>query len=144
VATTLQYESGLLALSLEDVWSGPTGEGYEDDQHIRWRIEGTEGTARGSIGWPTGKPSTLSFASRHGTQGKWITPAWETMWFPDAFIGVMEQLQYALRTQSPPGLSVADNVRTARSILRKFCATATDQIAFATPHPPLQNTRRQK
>jgi predicted dehydrogenase len=24
----------------------------------------------------------------------------------------MEQLQYALRTQSPPGLSVADNVRT--------------------------------
>jgi predicted dehydrogenase len=112
VATTLQYESGLLALSLEDVWSGPTGEGYEDDQHIRWRIEGTEGTARGSIGWPTGKPSTLSFASRHGTQGKWITPAWETMWFPDAFIGVMEQLQYALRTQSPPGLSVADNVRT--------------------------------
>jgi len=112
VATTLQYESGLLALSLEDVWSGPTGEGYEDDQHIRWRVEGTEGTARGTIGWPTGKPSTLSFASRHGTDGKWITPSWETMWFPDAFIGVMEQLQYALRTQSTPALSVADNVRT--------------------------------
>ncbi|MFV0282413.1 MAG: Gfo/Idh/MocA family protein [Castellaniella sp.] len=112
VATTLQYENGLLALSLEDVWSGPTGDDYEDDQHIRWRVEGTDGTARGTIGWPTGEPSTLSFASRHGTDGKWVTPTWETMWFPDAFTGVMEQLQYALRTQSPPSLSVADNVRT--------------------------------
>jgi len=34
------------------------------------------------------------------------------MWFPHAFIGVMEQLQYALKTGTPPALSVADNVRT--------------------------------
>jgi len=112
VATTLQYKGGLLATSLEDVWSGPREEGYEDDQHIRWRVEGTAGTARGTIGWPTGTPSTLSFASRHGTHGKWVTPTWTSMWFPDAFIGVMEQLQHALRTQTPPALSVQDNVRT--------------------------------
>ena len=34
------------------------------------------------------------------------------MWFPHAFIGVMEQLQYALKTGTTPVLNVADNVRT--------------------------------
>ena len=34
------------------------------------------------------------------------------MWFPDAFTGVMEQLQYAVQTGTAPALSVADNVKT--------------------------------
>ena len=34
------------------------------------------------------------------------------MWFPHAFIGVMEQLQYALKSGTDPVLNVADNVRT--------------------------------
>ena len=34
------------------------------------------------------------------------------MWFPDAFGGVMEQLQYALATATPPALSAEDNVKT--------------------------------
>lgn len=110
--STLRFESGVLALSLEDVWSGPRAAGYQDDQHIRWRVEGTEGVARGTIGWPTGEASTLSFASTRTTGGEWVTPTWETMWFPHAFAGVMEQLQHAVATGTPPALSVADNVRT--------------------------------
>jgi predicted dehydrogenase len=112
VSTLLRFPSGLLALSLEDVWSGPRAEGYADDQHITWRVEGTEGVAKGTIGWPTGAPSTLTYASRAETGGAWVTPEWDTMWFPHAFIGVMEQLQWALRSGEAPALSVADNVRT--------------------------------
>lgn len=112
VVTTLRFPSGLLALSLEDVWSGPRQEGYRDDQHIRWRVEGTQGTARGTIGWPTGAPSTLEYASTEATGGQWVRPTWETMWFPHAFIGVMEQLQHALDAGERPALDVADNVRT--------------------------------
>jgi predicted dehydrogenase len=112
VVSTLRFPSGAVAVSLEDVWSGPRAEGYEDDQHINWRVEGTDGVAKGTIGWPTGTPSTLSYASQKTTDGKWISPEWETMWFPHAFIGVMEQLQYAVKTGTPPALSVADNVRT--------------------------------
>ena len=41
-----------------------------------------------------------------------MTPEWDTHWFPHAFIGVMEQLQYALATGTQPELTVADNVRT--------------------------------
>ncbi|MTH62261.1 Gfo/Idh/MocA family protein [Paracoccus litorisediminis] len=112
VSTMLRFPSGLLALSLEDVWSGPRAEGYADDQHINWRVEGTEGVAKGTIGWPTGAPSTLTYASRKETGGAWVSPEWDTMWFPHAFIGVMEQLQWAIHSGEAPALSVADNVRT--------------------------------
>ena len=114
--STLRFPSGVLALSLEDVWSGPRAEGYDNDQHITWRVDGTEGVAKGTIGWPTGAASTLSYASRKTTGGKWVEPKWETMWFPHAFVGVMEQLQHAVATRTPPALSVADNVKTVALI----------------------------
>jgi len=110
--STLRFPSGLLALSLEDVWSGPRESGYADDQHITWRVEGTEGVAKGTIGWPTGAASTLTYASRKTTNGAWVTPTWDSMWFPHAFIGVMEQLQHAVTTGATPALTVADNVQT--------------------------------
>jgi predicted dehydrogenase len=110
--STIRFPSGVLALSLEDVWSGPRQEGYQDDQHINWRVDGTEGVAKGTIGWPTGAASTLSYASAKQTDGKWVSPSWDTMWFPHAFIGVMEQLQHAVKTGTAPALSVADNVKT--------------------------------
>ena len=112
VVTTLKFPGGLMALSLEDVWSGPREEGYADDQHITWRVEGTRGVAKGTIGWPTGAASTLSYNSTLETSGEWVSPAWDTMWFPHAFIGVMEQLQYAIHAGETPVLNVADNVRT--------------------------------
>jgi len=124
VSTTVRFASGLLALSLEDVWAGPRGEGFEDDQHIRWRVEGTQGVAKGTIGWPTGAPSTLSYASRLSTGGAWVTPSWETMWFPHAFIGVMEQLQYALAGGEAPALSVADNVKTMALVEAAYLSIA--------------------
>jgi len=112
IVSTMKFPSGVMAVSLEDVWSGPRQDRYKDDQHINWRVEGTQGVAKGTIGWPTGAASTLSYASAKTTGGKWVTPAWKTMWFPHAFIGVMEQLQHAVKTGTAPALSVADNVKT--------------------------------
>jgi predicted dehydrogenase len=114
--STLRFPTGVLALSLEDVWSGPRAEGYRDDQHISFRVEGTQGVAKGTIGWPTGAASTLTYASQRTTGGEWVTPTWETMWFPHAFVGVMEQLQHAVTTGTAPALSVADNVKTVALI----------------------------
>ncbi|MBV9490213.1 MAG: Gfo/Idh/MocA family oxidoreductase [Verrucomicrobia bacterium] len=113
--STLRFPSGVLAVSLDDVWSGPREEGFESDIYIRWRVEGTEGLATGTIGWPdypAGSPSTLRFNSRKTTGGKWVQPAWQTRWFPDAFGGVMEQLQYALKSGTQPELSATDNLKT--------------------------------
>jgi predicted dehydrogenase len=114
--STLKFPSGVLALSLEDVWSGPREAGFDSDLWIRWRVEGTDGVAQGTIGWPTGAVSTLTFASTRTTDGKWVSPSWDTKWFPHAFKGVMEQLQYAVATGTPPALSVDDNVRTVALI----------------------------
>lgn len=114
--STLMFPSGVMAVSMEDVWSGPREEGFDSDIYIKWRVEGTDGVAQGTIGWPDGSPSTLTYASKKTTDGKWVSPKWETMWFPHAFIGVMEQLQYAIQSGEPPALSVADNVKTVALI----------------------------
>jgi len=115
-ASTIKFQSGVFAVSLEDVWSGPRDEGFDSDIYIKWRVEGTEGVAQGTIGWPTGAASTLTYASKTTTGGKWVTPEWDTMWFPHAFKGVMEQLQYAVKTGNAPALTVADNVKTVALI----------------------------
>ncbi len=112
--STLRFPGGLLALSLEDVWAGPAKEGGGSDIYIKWRVEGTQGVATGTIGWPdypNGSPSTLKYASQK-TRGRWVEPKWKTMWFPHAFSGVMEQLQYALDTGTTPELTGADNLKT--------------------------------
>jgi predicted dehydrogenase len=114
--STLTFPSGVMAVSMEDVWSGPREEGFDSDIYIKWRVEGTDGVAQGTIGWPDGSPSTLTYASKTTTGGKWVTPTWDTMWFPHAFVGVMEQLQYAVKSGEPPALSVADNVKTVALI----------------------------
>jgi len=115
VCSTLRFRSGLMAVSLEDVWSGPREEGYESDCYIKWRVEGTEGVAQGTIGWPdypAGSPSTLRYCSRHASAGKWVQPSWDTCWFPQAFAGVMGQLQWALKSGETPALTGADNLQT--------------------------------
>lgn len=112
--STLKFKSGVIGVSLDDVWASPVSDGFESDTYIKWRVEGTDGLAQGTIGWPDypdGSPSTLSFCST-GTGGKWVTPDWETMWFPHAFKGVMEQLQYALKHYETPFLSGKDNLKT--------------------------------
>ena len=112
VVSTLRFPGDVLALSVEDVWGGPREKGYDDDFFIRWRVEGTAGVANGTIGWPTGEPSSIRYASRSHTDGEWVSPSWDTHWFPHAFIGVMEQVQHAVETGGAPELSVADNVKT--------------------------------
>jgi len=113
--STLRFPFDILAVTMEDVWSGPREEGYESDTYIKWRVEGTDGVAQGTIGWPDypkGSPSTLRYCSRKSTDGKWVQPIWDTRWFPHAFAGVMEQLQYALKSGTTPMLNAADNLKT--------------------------------
>lgn len=113
-ASTLRFPSGAIAVSLEDVWTGPHEEGFESDIYIKWRMEGTDGLADGTIGWPDypkGSPSTLRYSCR-ATGGKWVRPTWASQWFPQAFKGVMEQLQFAVKTGAEPELSASDNLKT--------------------------------
>jgi predicted dehydrogenase len=110
----LEYDNGCRASSWDDVWTGPAREGSESDIYIRWRVEGTDGLARGAIGWPSypaKTPSTLDFTTRQ-QPGYWLQPRWKEVWFPDAFVGTMAQLLCALEDGTEPEISGRDNLET--------------------------------
>lgn len=110
----LEYENGFRASAWDDVWTGPALEGAESDIAIRWRVEGTDGLARGTIGWPDyprRTPSTLDFTTIR-QPGRWFQPRWKEVWFPDAFAGTMSQLLCALEQGIEPEISGRDHLKT--------------------------------
>jgi predicted dehydrogenase len=77
-------------------------------------VEGTEGLATGTIGWPAWPeraPSTIDFACKRSGDG-WHRPRWPQAWFPDAFIGPMADLLVSLETGKQPSISGRDNLGT--------------------------------
>src|SRR5665213_2762088 len=109
----LEYDNGFRASAWDDVWAGPALEGAGKDNYIRWRVEGTEGLARGTIGWPSypaHTPSTIDFTTRKSPI--WSAPRWTEAWFPDAFCGPMGELLCALEQRRTPSISGEDNLLT--------------------------------
>ncbi len=110
----LEYATGARASGWDDVWAGPAREGAAADIAVRWRFEGTEGLAIGTIGWPGWPrkvPSTIDF-STVADREKWQRPRWPEAWFPDAFAGTMGGLFVALETGGEPDISGRDNLNT--------------------------------
>ena len=88
VSYILEYDSGLRCIAIDDTWTGPALEGAPADIGIRWRIEGLDGLAIGSLGWcedPYTTPSTIRYATKGDDD--FHAPMWEESWFPDAFVG---------------------------------------------------------
>ena len=109
----LEYANGLRAMGCDDVWAGPSKEGAAGDIGIKWRIEGTTGLARGTIGWPSypeRTPSTLEYTTTQSAD--WHHPVWDEVWFPDAFVGPMAQLLCAMEDQTTPEIGGDDNLKT--------------------------------
>jgi len=126
----LEYDNGCRAASWDDVWTGPAREGSESDIAIRWRVEGTDGLARGTIGWPAYPakvPSTLDFTSKR-QPGMWFGPRWPEVWFPDAFVGTMAQLLCALEDGNEPEISGRDNLETIALCEAVFAAAQEHRV----------------
>lgn len=125
----LEYDSGIRAASWDDVWAGPAREGAAADIGIRWRVEGTKGMARGTIGWPsypTRTPSTLDYTI--AGDPTWHQPRWDEVWFPDAFVGTMAQLLVALEDGSPPAITGRDNLETVALCEAVFAAAQEHRV----------------
>ncbi len=115
----LEYADGLRAISLDNCFSWV-------DHGIEWRVEGTEGVAKGTLGWPNypdGSPSTIDFTTKQ-EPGYWFQPRWPERWFPHAFSGTMGQLMQAIESGSTPELSGDDNVQTMRLIEAAYRSAA--------------------
>jgi predicted dehydrogenase len=127
----LEYERGCRAAAWDDVWTGPAREGSENDIAIRWRVEGTDGLARGTIGWPSypaRTPSTLDFTTKQ-QPGYWLQPRWQEVWFPDAFVGTMAQLLCAIEEGSEPEISGRDNLETIALCSAVFAAAREHRVS---------------
>ncbi|MCA9107244.1 MAG: Gfo/Idh/MocA family oxidoreductase [Pirellulaceae bacterium] len=110
----LEFANGARASAWDDVWAGPAREGAASDIGIRWRVEGTDGLAVGSIGWPKyprRTPSTIDYTTI-ADGDVWFRPRWKEVWFPDAFIGPMAELLVALEEDHDPDLAGEDNLKT--------------------------------
>jgi predicted dehydrogenase len=114
----LEYADGLRAAAWDDVWVGPRSAEDDLNPYIKFRVEGTQGVAEGTLGWPyypNRTPSTLTFTTT-AQPGVWITPRWREVWFPDAFQGPMADLMNAVATGGQPNVSGADNLKTMAAI----------------------------
>ena len=61
----LEYANGLRAIGLDNCYTWA-------DHNIQWRVEGTAGIAKGTIGWPdypAGSPSTITWTTRAPGRG---------------------------------------------------------------------------
>lgn len=71
-------------------------ENVSEDWHARFRVEGSEGTIRGTLGllydYPHGRPDTLEVFSRTVPTDGWLPYPVTTRWVPDAFAGPMGEL----------------------------------------------------
>jgi predicted dehydrogenase len=114
----LEYANGLRASGWDDVWAGPRTAQDDLMPYIKWRVEGTEGLAEGSIGWPyypNRTPSTCRFTTAQ-EPNVWFNPRWSSVWFPDAFRGPMADLMNAIASDEEPPNSGRDNLMTMAAI----------------------------
>jgi predicted dehydrogenase len=132
----LEYDRGCRAAAWDDVWTGPVREGSEGDIYIRWRVEGTDGLARGTIGWPSypaKTPSTLDFTTKQ-QPGYWFQPRWKEVWFPDAFVGTMAQLLCAVEEGTEPEISGRDNLETVALCEAVYAAAKEHRVTSVREH----------
>jgi predicted dehydrogenase len=110
----LEYADGFRASAWDDIWTGPRTDQDDLNPYIKWRVEGTEGMAEGTVGWPhypDRTPSTLTFTTTR-QPNVWLTPRWSEVWFPDAFQGPMGEVMNAIASGVEPVANGADNLKT--------------------------------
>jgi predicted dehydrogenase len=102
------------------------------DSTAEFRIEGTAGAIRGTLGlmydYPAGRPDTLELFSTVAPTDGWVPYPVTQRWFPDAFIGTMGSVLDAIATGSTPRSAVADNVKTIELVDALYRSMESDEV----------------
>src|SRR5882672_5404715 len=90
------------------------------DPRAEFRIDGTQGSIRGTIGmmydYPRGRADTLELSSRVLPTDGWLPYPVTTRWIPTAFIGPMASLLQAVVKGGQPQTNGRDNLATLRIV----------------------------
>ncbi|MCW2880192.1 MAG: gfo/Idh/MocA family oxidoreductase [Sphaerisporangium sp.] len=93
-----------------------THENRTGDHEAAFRIDGTEGAIKGTLGllydYPHGRPDTLQVSSRTLPTDGWLPYPVTTRWLPDAVAGPMGSLLAAIAGGGEPETSGSDNLGT--------------------------------
>jgi predicted dehydrogenase len=112
--TTCRYASGAVSMVHAN------HENSRGDNSAVFRIDGTHGSIRGTLGllydYPGGRPDTVEVNSSVLPTDGWLPYPVTTRWIPDAFLGPMGSVMDAVATGTPPRTSARDNIATLRLV----------------------------
>lgn len=101
----------------------------DGDPHATFRIDGTEGSVRGTLGllydYPDGRPDTMELFSRVLPTDGWVPYPVTARWIPDAFLGPMASVLRAIADGSEPPTSGRDHLKTLRLVDALYRSGAT-------------------
>lgn len=120
--TTFLYEDGRRGLVHVN------HENLTGDFTARFRIDGSHGSLRGTIGllydYPHGRPDTLEVNGTALPTDGWLPYPVTTRWVPDAFVGPMRALLAEIADGTPAPTSGEDNLETLRVVEACYASIA--------------------
>ncbi|TDE16014.1 Gfo/Idh/MocA family protein [Jiangella asiatica] len=124
--STLTFPSGAHAMVFVN------HENRAGDAVAQFRIDGSEGAVRGTIGllydYPRGRPGTVEVSSRTLPTDGWLTYPVTSRWLPDAVAGPMRALLAEVATGAEAPTSARDNLGTLRLIHALYRSADTGQV----------------
>jgi predicted dehydrogenase len=110
------------------------------DNEARFRIDGSAGSIRGTIGllydYPKGRPDTLEIWSSVLPTDGWLAYPVTGRWIPDAFLGPVGSLLRAIADGGEPETSARDNLRTLRVVDALYRSGETGAVVQVEPDQP--------
>jgi predicted dehydrogenase len=107
------------------------------DNEARFRIDGTDGSIRGTLGllynYPKGRTDTLELFSNVLPTDGWLPYPVSQRWIPDAFAGPVKSLLAAIAENGEPETSARDNVRTLRVVDALYRSGETGAVVRIRP-----------
>lgn len=114
-------------------------ENVAGDNEARFRVDGSAGSIRGTIGllydYPKGRPDTLEVWSSFLPTDGWLAYPVTGRWIPDAFLGPVGSLLRAIADGGEPETSARDNLRTLRVVDALYRSGEAGQVVPLEPGP---------
>lgn len=103
------------------------------DYEARFRVDGSAGSVRGTIGllydYPDGRPDTVEVTSSVLPTDGWMAYPVTTRWIPDAFAGPMRALLTEIADGTPAPTTGADALQTLRVVEAGYASIASGEVA---------------
>lgn len=105
-----------------------------DDWFATFRVEGTEGIAKGTNGslynYPVGQADTIEFFASKVSESQWFKPVLDGRWFPHAFMGTMGELMCAIEENRQPSNSAEDGLLTIQMLFAAYKSAQEGRLVY--------------